>query len=123
MSDNASSGSSASVSDNKKYPGNVTGKGHGLAYQRFLWKQLYSSIHATWFDLKYEDDIGDGHQLFLALSVGYRIPPFGGKFFIEPSVAVSHWPINKGLPASSEVKERKWSNYQFEPGMHIGIVF
>ena len=31
----------------ESYPGSIKGVGLGLAYQRFLWKNFYSAIHAT----------------------------------------------------------------------------
>ena len=112
----------------ESYPGSVRGYGLGLAYQRYLWKNFYSTIHATPFHQNYMDaknkKIQNGFQLFLTLRFGYHLKLFKNRFFFEPSVAFTHWPINTNLPESFSKVESKWPNYfLFEPGLHFGIKF
>jgi hypothetical protein len=110
-----------------KFPGDVTSLGMGLAYQRFLWGGLYSALHAVWFDQSYRSTegakLGSGKQLFMTARLGYHFSFASDALFIEPSLAVTHWPIDTNLPASFQQKEDKWPKYAFEPGLHVGYVF
>ena len=77
---------------------------------------------------KYLDDnnqkIQNGYQLFMTYRAGYHIPLFENRFFIEPSIAITHWPINTNVPTSFAQLESKWPNYFcFEPGLHFGVKF
>ena len=110
------------------YPGLVRGYGLGLAYQRYLCKNFYSTVHATPLHQNYMDaenkKIQSGFQLFLTLRFGYHLKLFKNRFFFEPSVAFTYWPINTNLPESFSKVENKWPNYfLFEPGLHFGIKF
>ncbi len=100
--------------------------GPGLAYQRFLWRNLYAAVHGAWMSQTYFDSAGkklsQGEQLFLTFRLGYHIE-FGGRLFIEPSVAATHWPINTGLPSSFQEKERGTPKSTVEPGFHVGWIF
>lgn len=109
-------------------PGVVRDYGIGVAYQRFLWKGLYSTIHATPFIQQYLNEeknlIQTGFQLFLTGRIGYHFELFRNRLFIEPSVAFTHWPINTSMPQSFKDVENKWPNYfLFEPGLHVGFQF
>jgi len=58
------------------------------------------------------------------VQLGYHFQFFKNRFFLEPSVAMTHWPINTNVPESFERVESKWSNYfLFEPGLHFGFKF
>lgn len=120
-------GAPLSIADADKFPGSVKGRGIGIAYQRFLWRGLYGAVHGTWFDQQYIDnngnELGKGSQLFLALRLGYRISFLGDTLFMEPSIAVTHWPVNDGLPATFQAREDKWPQFQVEPGLHVGFLF
>jgi hypothetical protein len=110
------------------YPGSVRSYGVGVAYQRFLWRGLYSAVHALPLRQIYYDTagekLGSGFQLFLTLRVGYHLELFSNRFFLEPSVACTYWPINTNLPDSFQKKESKWPNYfLLEPGLHFGVKF
>lgn len=115
-------------SDEVKFPGFARDYGIGLAYQRFWWKRLYTTIHATpfrqhYFDLEGEK-IQSGFQLFMVGRLGWQFRLFEQRLFIEPSLAVTHWPINTNLPESFQAQEDRWPNYLlFEPGLHIGWNF
>lgn len=112
---------------NTRYPGKVRNFGVGLAYQRFLWKGAYAALHATPFVQQYHDEHGviqTGFQLFVALRAGYHFRFFDDRFFIEPSVAVTTWPINTHLPDDFASIEKQWAKFfLFEPGLHAGINF
>jgi hypothetical protein len=108
------------------YPGSIRGVGLGLAYQRFLWKNLYTSGHATPLLQTYRNEkkerIRNGFQLFCTLRAGYHLKLFKDRFFLEPSIACTYWPVNTNMPESFRKIESKWPNYfLFEPGLHFGI--
>jgi hypothetical protein len=110
------------------FPGRVKAFGAGLAYKRFLWKELYGQVHSTAFHQNYLDENDDktqsGFQLFNTLRFGYQLRLFKNRVFIEPSVAATWWPVNTNLPASFQVEEDKWHNFfLFEPGLHFGVNF
>ncbi len=111
-----------------EYAGYIKEYGIGLAYQRYLWRGLYTAIHAAGFRQRYVDNDGNkiqnGFQLFMTGRLGYHIRLFKDRFFIEPSIAVTHWPINTNTPESFAKLERSWPNYfLFEPGLHLGLKF
>jgi hypothetical protein len=112
----------------EKYPGYIRDFGIALVYQRFWWKGAYTAVHAMNALQKYVDDdnkkIQNGYQLFMTYRLGYHIQLFKNRFFIEPSVAMTHWPIKTNTPPSFAIKESKWPDYfLFEPGLHFGIKF
>ncbi len=108
------------------FPGAVRAYGVGVVYQRFLWKGLYAALHAMpmrqiFFDASGET-IGSGFQLFVTLRAGYHVELFSNRFFVEPSIAATYWPINTSLPQTFQQKEDKWPNYfLWEPGAHVGV--
>lgn len=111
-----------------EFPGKVQAYGIGLAYKHFLWRRVYSQIHATAMHQDYLDEnnkkIQSGFQLFCTLRFGYQIQFFKGRLFLEPSIAFTSWPINTNLPESFQVEEDKWNKFfLFEPGLHFGITF
>lgn len=110
----------------RTYPGSVRELGVGLVYQRYLWRGLYAGAHATPFFRQYLDErkrrIQNGFQLFLALRAGYHVGLFDDRFFVEPSVAITHWPITTNVPAAFARVDGRWPNYfLFEPGLHFGV--
>jgi hypothetical protein len=112
----------------ENYPGHVSQKVIGLAYNRFWWKGLYTAVHAMNAFQKYidEDDkkIANGYTLFMTYRLGYQAKLFKNRFFIEPSIGLTHWPIQTNVPASFELVESKWPKYfGFEPGLHFGYNF
>jgi len=115
-------------SPSEAYPGCVREYGLGAAYQRYFWKGLYSAVHVIPFLQKYMDQnhrkIQHGFQLFLTLRAGYHIGLFRNRFFIEPSIAFTHWPIKTNVPAPFAALDSKWPNYfLLEPGLHFGFKF
>lgn len=112
----------------EKYPGFVRSFGIGLVYQRFLWKGVYASVDAMNTLQRYVDNqdhhIQNGYQLFMTYRLGYHLKFLKNRFFFEPSIAVTHWPITTNVPESFASLEKKWPNYfLMEPGLHFGINF
>jgi len=112
----------------EKYPGYAREFGIGIVYQRFLWKGAYASIDAGNMFVKYMDEnnkhIQNGYQLFMTYRLGYHFQFFNNRFFIEPSISMTHWPIRTNVPESFAKLENKWSNYFLgEPGLHFGVKF
>lgn len=112
----------------ERYPGVVDAEGVGLAYQRFIWGRAYTALHTQYMDHNYLDEsgakIGSGHQVFMTFRLGYHFSFLNDVAFIEPNLAITHWPVNTGLPPSFQAKEDKWPNYfLFEPGLHFGFAF
>ncbi len=110
----------------EKFPGSVRSEGFALAYQRFIFENIYTALHALFLQQTFLDEdekkIGEGHQLFCTFRLGYHFG-IGDTFFIEPSFAMTYWPIDEGLPDSFQEKEDDHPNYAFEPGLHIGVNF
>jgi hypothetical protein len=68
--------------------------------------------------------IQDGYQLFMTYRLGYNFQFYKNRFFIEPSVAITHWPIKTNVPESFAIMEDEWPSYFLcEPGLHFGINF
>jgi hypothetical protein len=112
----------------ENYPGYVRQNVIGLAYNRFWWKGLYTGVHAmSAFQKYYNEDnkkIANGYTLFITYRLGYQVKLFKNRFFIEPSIGLTHWPVKINTPQSFELKESKWPKYfGYEPGLHFGINF
>jgi hypothetical protein len=110
------------------YPGRLRESGIGVTYQRMLWKGLFTSIEILPLLKTYLDEnnkkIGNGFKLYTTYHLGYHIPLFKGRLFIEPQIHCNYWPIDTNIPQGFEEKERKWNNYfLFEPNLYIGISF
>lgn len=113
---------------NENFPGFIREKGFAIAYQRFIWKGLYSSIHVmnAWQDFINEDGhkIDDGFQIFNTYRLGYHIKLFKGNFFIEPSLAITHRPYHTKMPTEFKNMDDKWPKLFFgELGLHFGYNF
>ncbi len=114
-------------SSDKRYPGKISAYGIGVGYQRFLWKNLYSTVQVTPFLQQFFDEennkIQNGFQLYLQFRLGYRLEFFKQRWFLEPSVAFNYWPINTNFPTSFKEIEKGAPNYSFEPGLHFSFRF
>ena len=115
-------------SPQEKYPGYIREKGFALVYQHFWWKGLYTGIHMmnAWQSFVNEEGakIDKGFQIFNTYRVGYHVKLFGHKFFIEPSLAVTHRPYHTEMPESFKRLDDKWSKFFIgEPGLHFGYNF
>lgn len=110
----------------EEFPGYIREYGFSVAYQRFLWKGLYAefNIMPAWQTFVNVDGkkIGNGFQLFNTYRVGYHIKLFKDRFFIQPSVAITHRAYHTKLPDGFKQKDDKWSKFIFgEPGLHFGF--
>ncbi len=109
------------------YPGKVKAFGLGLGYQRFYWKNLYSTVEPTFFLQQFYDTddnkIQKGFQLYLQFIVGYRFEFFKKRVFIEPACALKYWPVNTNFPASFAAIESGKPDYKFEPSLNFGVKF
>jgi hypothetical protein len=115
-------------SPEERYPGYVREAGIGVAYQRFLWGNLYSAAHALPLVKQYVDEDGEtiqrGFRLFLTGRAGYQLRLLRDRVFLEPSIAATYWPIDTNMPAAFQEKEGRWPNhFLFEPGLHFGVRF
>jgi hypothetical protein len=112
----------------EKFPGYIREYGFALAYQRFLWKGLYAGVHVmnAWQSFVNEDGnkIDNGFQIFNTYRIGYHVKLFKDRFFIEPSLAVTHRPYHTKMPDSFKQLDDKNSKFFFgEPGLHFGFNF
>ncbi|MBK0383072.1 hypothetical protein I5M32_08885 [Pedobacter sp. SD-b] len=98
-----------------------------VGYQRFLWKGAFASIHALNAFEKYIDEdgkkIGNGYTLYLNFHLGYQLKFFKNRFFFEPAVGCSYWPLRTKVPESFKSVENKWPNYFIQPGLNFGFNF
>lgn len=116
------------LSEETKYPGYVRCVGLGVAYQRFLYKGLYAAVNAEPFLTAYVNEVENktsyGFQLFTTWRLGYHLTFFNDRFFIEPGIAATYWPINTNVPKEFAEKDSRWPNFfMFEPGLHFGVKF
>ena len=112
----------------ENYPGSIREYGIGAVYQRFLWKGLYTSLQVIPFKRIYLDEnnktIQNGFQLFSTFRIGYHVSLFRNRFFVEPFIAATCWPISSNVPQGFKAKDDKWNKYfLFEPGFHFGVKF
>lgn len=114
-------------SSEEYYPGKVRAYGIGFGYQRFLWKNLYTTAEPTFFLQQFYDTenkhIQNGFQLYLQFILGYRFEFFNKRIFIEPAYAFKYWPVNTNFPESFAEIESGTSNYKFEPSLNFGFRF
>jgi len=113
---------------NEKFPGYIREFGVGIVYQRFWWKGLYSGIHVTnaWQSFVNEEGnkIDHGFQLFNTYRLGYHFRFFKDRFFVQPSIAITHRAYHTEMPQSFKQLDDKWSKFFFgEPGLHFGFNF
>lgn len=120
-------GSSSFDAPGENYPGHARILAPTLGYQRFWWKGAYSSVYALNAFEKYFDSnkqkIGNGYTLYLDFYLGYQFKFFKKRFFFEPSIGISYWPIRSNVPASFKSVEKKWNNYFVQPGLDFGFNF
>jgi hypothetical protein len=110
----------------EKFPGYVREYGVSLAYQRFFVKGLYAELNVMPSIQDFVNDRGkkfdDGFQIFNTYRVGYHIKLFKDRFFIQPSIAITHRAFHTQLPNGFKQLDDKWSKFIFgEPGFHFGI--
>ena len=109
------------------YPGHARILAPTIGYQRFLWKGAFASVHALNAFEKYMDEdnkkIGNGYTLYLNFHLGYQFKFFKNRFFFEPAIGCSYWPVRTNVPESFKSVENKWPNYFIQPGLNFGFNF
>ena len=112
----------------EKFPGHIREVGFALAYQKFIWKGLYTGVHImpAWQSFVDENGtkIDKGFQLFNTYRLGYHVKLAKDRFFIQPSIAITHRAYHTRMPDSFKALDDKWSKFFFgEPGLHFGYNF
>ena len=112
----------------EEFPGYVREYGLSFAYQRFLWKSIYAELNVMptlqSFVNNEGNKIDNGFQIFNTYRVGYHIKLFKDRFFIQPSIAITHRAYHTELPTGFKQLDDKWSKFVIgEPGLHFGYNF
>lgn len=112
----------------EEFPGYIREYGLSVAYQRFLWKGLYAELNVMPSLQDFVNDNGkkidNGFQLFNTYRIGYHIKLLKDRFFIQPSMAITHRAYHTKMPDGFKQLDDKWSKFIFgEPGLHIGFNF
>ena len=112
----------------EKFPGYIREYGFAIAYQRFWWKGLYTGIHVMNAWQSFVGDAGNeidkGFQIFNTYRAGYHLKLFKDRFFIEPSIGITHRPYHTKMPEAFKLLDDKHSKFFFgEPGLHFGFNF
>lgn len=109
----------------ENYPGHARIIAPTVGYQRFLWKGAFASVHALNAFEKYFDQdrqkIGNGYTLYLNFHLGYQLKFLKNRFFFEPAIGLSYWPVRTNVPGSFKSVEQKWPNYFVQPGLNFGF--
>ncbi len=120
-------GSSSFDETGENYPGHARILAPTVGYQRFWWKGAYTSVQALNAFEKYIDQnkkkIGNGYTLYMDFYLGYQFKFFKNRFFFEPAIGISYWPVRTNIPESFKTVERKWPNYFIQPGFDFGFNF
>jgi hypothetical protein len=116
------------LKESEFYPGRLRENGLGITYQRMLWKGLFATVEVlpqlkTYFDTD-KKKIGNGFKLYTSYHIGYHIPMFKNRIFIEPQIHCQYWPIDTNTPKGFKEIDNKWNNFFiFEPNIYIGVKF
>jgi hypothetical protein len=110
----------------EKFPGYIRECGFSVAYQRFVWKGLYAELNVmpSWQSFVNVDGkkFDKGFQVFNTYRAGYHIKLFRDRFFIQPSIAITHRAYHTEMPGGFKQFDDKWSKFVFgEPGLHFGF--
>lgn len=112
----------------EQFPGYVREYGLSVAYQRFFRKGLYAELNVMptlqTFVNNNGKKIDDGFQVFNTYRAGYHVKLFKDRFFIQPSIAITHRAYHTTLPDGFKQLDDKWSKFVLgEPGLHFGFNF
>ena len=109
------------------YPGHARILAPTLAYQHFWGQGVYTSIKALNAFEKYMDEnnkkIGNGYTLYLDFYLGYQFKFFKNRFFFQPAIGISYWPLRTVVPESFKAVEKNYPNYFIQPGFDFGFNF
>jgi hypothetical protein len=114
--------------EDEKFPGYVREYGVSVSYQRFFWKGIYAELNVMPTFQKFmnenENKIDNGFQIFNTYRIGYHVKLFKDRFFIQPSIAITHRAYHTELPDGFKQLDNKWSKFIIgEPGFHFGFNF
>jgi hypothetical protein len=112
----------------EEFPGYVREYGLSVSYQRFLWKGLYTKLNVMPTLQTFVSDEGNkkgnGFQIFNTYRAGYHIKLFKDRFFIQPSIAITHRAYHTKMPDGFKQLDDKWPKFILgEPGFHFGFNF
>jgi hypothetical protein len=112
----------------EEFPGYIREYGISLAYQRFFLKGLYAELNIMPSLQNFVNAQGykvdNGFQIFNTYRIGYHIKLLGDKFFIQPSIAITHRAYHSKMPDGFKQLDDKWPKLVFgEPGFHFGFNF
>ncbi len=110
------------------FPGHIREYGVSLNYQRFLWKRVFAQVDVMPAWQTFVDDNGNkidnGFQIFNTYSIGYHVKLFKDRFFVQPSIAMTHRPYQSRMPDSFKQVDDRWPRVFFwQPGFHFGYNF
>jgi hypothetical protein len=110
------------------FPGYIREYGVSLNYQRFLWNGLFAQVDVMPAFQTFVNDNGNkidnGFQIFNTYSIGYHVKLFKDRFFLEPSIAITHRPYQSKMLDSFKQIDDRWSRFFFgQPGLHFGFKF
>lgn len=114
--------------ENNFYPGRLRETGLGITYQHMLWKGLFATVEIlpqlkTYLDTE-NKKIGNGFKLYTSYHLGYHIPLFKDRMYIEPQIHCNYWPVDTNTPLNFKDFDKKGNNYiLFEPNLYIGVNF
>ena len=116
------------MDESEFYPGRLREIGVGVSYQRMLWKGLFATVEVLPQLKTYVDEdkkkIGNGFKLYTSYHIGYHIPLFKNRVFVEPQIHCQNWLIDTNTPQGFKELDRKRHNYfLFEPNLYIGFKF
>jgi len=112
----------------EEFPGYIREYGLSVAYQRFFGEKFYAELNVMPSIQKFVNKEGrkidDGFQIFNTYRVGYHVKLFKDRFFIQPSLAITHRAYHSKMPDAFKRLDDKWSKFVFgEPGLHFGFNF
>lgn len=110
------------------YPGKLQEQGIGFTYQRMLRKKLFVAIEILPLFKTYLDPdknvLAKGFKLYSSYHVGWHLPIFKGRGFIEPQFHINHWTVDTNTPAEFAIKKVDTAKFfMFEPNLYIGFNF
>ncbi len=110
------------------FPGYIREYGVSLNYQRFLRKAIFAQVDVmpAWQTFVSDDaeKIDKGFQIFNTYSIGYHVKLFKDRFFLQPSLAITHRPYQSAMPGSFKQVDDKWPRFFYgQPGLHFGYNF
>jgi hypothetical protein len=110
------------------FEGRIREYGVGIGYQRMLWKGLFAAVEVMPMLKVFLDENGEelekGFRLYTSYHVGYHIPLWNNRLYLETQIHCNYWPVNSAGPDGFREQSAKHDNYfLFEPNLYIGFEF